>query len=51
MALEHPKGMLARVASRMPRTWLEQLRNLSPTMIYLIHKRNSLDGSEAAAEK
>jgi len=43
LALEHPIGLLARVVSRIPRTWLERLRNLSPTMIYLVHKSQSLD--------
>ncbi|MGA9854227.1 MAG: class I SAM-dependent methyltransferase [Gammaproteobacteria bacterium] len=51
MALEHPKGMLVRLASRMPMRWLERLRNLSPTMIYLIHKQSSLDASEFPGRK
>jgi SAM-dependent methyltransferase len=43
MALEHPRGIFARVASCMPRTWLERLRYFSPTMIYLMHKPHSSD--------
>ena len=51
ITLEHPKGMLVRVASRMPRTWLERLHSFSPTMIYLLHKSHSLDEPKAAGEK
>ncbi|MGB9429893.1 MAG: methyltransferase domain-containing protein [Gammaproteobacteria bacterium] len=43
VALERPQGVLARVASLLPSRWLERLRNLSPTLIYLIHKPQHSD--------
>lgn len=51
ITLEHPRGVLARVASVMPMKWLERVRNLSPTMIYLIHKSQSLDKLRIAGMK
>ena len=38
ISIERPRDVLARVVSKLPSHWLENLCNFSPTLIYLIHK-------------
>jgi len=51
VALEHTQGILVRIAASLPARWLKRLRNLSPTLIYLIHKSPALEVTEQSDDR